>query len=102
MREQDIEKYLRERVKEKGGIAYKWVSPGNSGVPDRIVMLPGMPDIFVELKAPGKVPTKLQLAQHRRLTKLGRGVIVIDSKEGVDNLLSAAMRSDQNDNSVEP
>ncbi|EHL08777.1 VRR-NUC domain protein [Desulfitobacterium hafniense DP7] len=88
MREHDIEKYLRERAKEKGGTAYKWVSPGNSGVPDRIVMLPGLPDLFVELKAPGKEPTALQLAQHHRLRKLGRHVMVIDSKEGVDRLMT--------------
>lgn len=87
MRERDIEKYLREQVKAKGGIAYKWTSPGNSGVPDRIVMLPGRPDIFVELKAPSKEPTKIQLAQHRRIRNLGRTVLVIDSKEGVDDFM---------------
>lgn len=41
MRERDVERYLRERVKQLGGRAYKFVSPGNNGVPDRIVMLPG-------------------------------------------------------------
>jgi hypothetical protein len=87
LRERDIEKYLREQVKAKGGIAYKWTSPGNSGVPDRIVMLPGRPDIFVEVKAPGKRPTKIQLAQHRRICNLGRTVLVIDSKEGVDDFM---------------
>ena len=87
MRERDIEKYLREQVKAKGGIAYKWTSPGNSGVPDRLVMLPGRPDIFVEVKAPGKRPTKIQLAQHRRIRDLGRCVLVIDSKEGVDDFI---------------
>ncbi len=87
MREREIESYLRDRVKAAGGIAYKWVSPGNSGVPDRIVMLPGAPDIFIELKAPGGKPTKLQLNQHRKIRALGRHVTVIDSKELVNELL---------------
>ena len=39
--EKDIEKYLRDEIKKVGGIAYKFVSPGNSGVPDRLVLLPG-------------------------------------------------------------
>lgn len=32
MREKEIEKYLREEIKKLGGIAYKFTSPGNSGV----------------------------------------------------------------------
>ena len=41
LKEKDIEKYLRDEIKKVGGIAYKFVSPGNSGVPDRLVLLPG-------------------------------------------------------------
>ncbi|RAK21124.1 VRR-NUC domain-containing protein [Anoxybacillus vitaminiphilus] len=87
MREKEIEEYLRKRVKEHGGIAYKFESPGNAGVPDRIVVFPGGRIIFVELKAPRKKPTKLQLAQHRKLTNLGCTVLVIDSKEQVDEFI---------------
>ncbi|MNB95743.1 VRR-NUC domain protein [compost metagenome] len=84
MRERDIETYLRDRVREAGGRAYKWTSPGNNGVPDRIVILPGGTVRFIELKAPGQKPTKLQLAQHRILQNLGCPVQVIDSKAQVD------------------
>ncbi|MFB6473328.1 VRR-NUC domain-containing protein [Paenibacillus glucanolyticus] len=87
MRERIVETYLREQVKAAGGIAYKWTSPGNSGVPDRIVILPGGITVFVELKAPGGKPTKLQLVQHKRLRELGCDVRVIDSKEQVDSFL---------------
>ncbi|EPY07440.1 VRR-NUC domain-containing protein [Paenibacillus alvei TS-15] len=87
MRERDIEKYLREQVKAAGGKAYKWNSPGNSGVPDRIVIMPGNCITFVELKAPGKQPTKLQLVQHKRLREMDCDVRVIDSIEQVDELL---------------
>ncbi|MGC5220863.1 VRR-NUC domain-containing protein, partial [Escherichia coli] len=41
IREKDIENYLRDQVKKIGGIAYKFESPGNAGVPDRLVLLPG-------------------------------------------------------------
>lgn len=87
MRERDIETYLRDQVRLGGGRAFKWVSPGNNGVPDRIVLLPGGRIAFVELKAPGKKPTALQLAQHRFITRLEFPVDVIDSKDGVDQLL---------------
>lgn len=88
MRERDIEQYLREQVKKIGGLAYKFESPGNAGVPDRLVLLPGGKIHFVELKAPGKKPTALQLAQHRRFEKLGFTVLVIDSKEGVGEFIA--------------
>lgn len=34
MLERDIEKVLVREVRKLGGRAYKWVSPGNDGVPD--------------------------------------------------------------------
>ena len=86
MRERDIEAYLRDKIRAWGGLALKWVSPGNNGVPDRIVIMPGGRIVFVELKAPGGRPTKLQQKQHERLRKLGCDVRVIDSYEGVDQL----------------
>lgn len=84
MRERDIEEYLRKQVKAAGGIAYKWTSPGNAGVPDRIVVLPSGRVHFIELKAPDKKPTPLQQVQHRKLAALGCPVRVIDTKEQVD------------------
>lgn len=84
MREKDIEKYLRDRVRAIGGKAYKFVSPGNDGVPDRLVCLPGGRVVFVELKAPGESPRPLQIHQIEVLRALGFWVEVIDSKEQVD------------------
>ncbi len=87
MREQKLEKYLNERIKKIGGKSYKWVSPGVSGVPDRLVCFPGGRVIFVELKAPGKVPTARQKFVHRELMNLGCLVYVIDSRQQVDDLI---------------
>ncbi|MDG0871040.1 hypothetical protein L5D93_00265 [Paenibacillus thiaminolyticus] len=57
------------------------------GVPDRIVILPGNRITFVELKAPGKKPTALQLAQHKHFRALGCDVRIVDSIAQVDELL---------------
>jgi len=89
MRERAIEQYLRDQVRAAGGRAYKFVSPGNNGVPDRLVILPPGRVVFVELKAPGRKPTPLQLAQHQRLRALGCDVRVIDNREQVDELLTS-------------
>lgn len=86
-RERDIEKRLREAVKRAGGIAYKWVSPGNAGVPDRIVILPGRAPVFVELKTEtGKLST-LQIAQIKRLVGMGQTVRVVRGRPGLEELL---------------
>lgn len=52
MTENDLERKFVTYVRKIGGKALKWVSPGFTGVPDRIVFLPGR-IIFVELKKPG-------------------------------------------------
>ena len=85
--EKDIENYLRDEIKKVGGIAYKFVSPGNAGVPDRLVLLPGRWSFFVELKAPGMSTRKIQDIQIRKIRDLGFGVMIIDSKQQIDGLV---------------
>lgn len=87
MRENVIEEYLRDQVRAIGGRAYKFVSPGNKGVPDRLVLLPGGRIIFIEMKAPGKKSTPQQLLQQKRIKALGCQVFVIDTKEKVDDFI---------------
>lgn len=91
MRERDIEIYLRDEVKKAGGKAFKFESPGNDGVPDRLVVFPGNRIYFVELKAPGKKPRPLQVKQMRDLSNFDCDVRVIDSKQGVDNFIQQVM-----------
>jgi Holliday junction resolvase len=87
MRESALERRLVREVKRLGGRAPKWVSPGNRGVPDRIVLLPGGRTVFVEMKAPGERPEPLQEKWARELRKLGHQVYVIDSHEGIDRFI---------------
>lgn len=81
-RERDIEKWLRDKIRQMGGIAMKFTSPGNDGVPDRIAILPGGQVWFIELKKDGETPTKIQEWQIERLRKLGCNVTVITGMEG--------------------
>ena len=83
MREVDIEKILTAEVKKLGGRAYKWVSPGNDGVPDRIVVFPGRAPVFVELKSDAGRLSALQEVQIRRLKELGQKVYVARGIDGV-------------------
>jgi hypothetical protein len=48
LRESSIESYLVRKVKEHGGLCYKFVSPGNPGVPDRIIITPTGKTVYVE------------------------------------------------------
>ena len=83
MKEKEIEKILVDEVKRLGGRAYKWTSPGNDGVPDRIVFLPDTRAIFVELKTDTGVLSPLQKIQIDRLKKLGQRVEVVKGIQGV-------------------
>lgn len=87
MRESLLERRLVREVKRIGGIAPKWVSPGNSGVPDRIVILPTGQTVYVEMKAPGKPLGALQEHWKRKLEKLGHRHYKLDSVEDIDRFI---------------
>ncbi|QNM07187.1 VRR-NUC domain-containing protein [Wansuia hejianensis] len=92
MLEKEIERVLVEQVKRLGGRAYKWVSPGNDGVPDRIVILPGERPCFVELKTETGKLSRLQELQIGRLRKLGQDVRVLHGIQEVDAFLEECER----------
>ena len=87
MREKEIEQKLVAAVKNMGGIAPKWISPGFDGIPDRIVLLPHGKLAFVEVKAPGQRPRPLQEARHRLLRDLGFKVFVLDDKDKIGEII---------------
>lgn len=85
--ERDIEKKLRTMVERHGGLCLKWVCPGWSGVPDRIILLPGGRVIFAETKRPkgGKLD-RLQKWWRERLQKLGFWAVVVWDDENIKTL----------------
>lgn len=86
--EKDIEKFLNDNIKKLGGRSYKFVSPGNSGVPDRIIFLPGGRIYFAELKTKTGRPSALQKLQRRRFKELGHEVYLLYGLEDVKVFLN--------------
>lgn len=87
MREKAIEQKFRKAVRESGGVAVKFTSPGLDGMPDRLALLPGGRMAFVEVKAPGKKPRPLQEARHRMLRRLGFLVYVLDDEGQIGGII---------------
>lgn len=69
--EKDIEEWLNKQVKSLGGISYKFVSPSNPGVPDRIYLFPGGRIYFVELKTEIGRMSNIQKWQRQRIQDMG-------------------------------
>lgn len=87
MLEKTVEKTLLMKVRGRGGLAFKFVSPGMAGVPDRVVLLPDGKMAFVELKAPGKKPRALQRYRMKQIEDLGFRVVVLDEIEKIEPFL---------------
>lgn len=85
-KERDIEGYFVEQVRSLGGECLKWISPGTTGVPDRIVILPlGMAVEFVELKRPGKTVTEaMQMHWQHFIVGCHQRYSILCTKAGVD------------------
>ena len=91
--EREVERALVGMVKRHGGLCLKWVCPGWSGVPDRIVLLSQGRLVFVETKRPkGDKPRKLQKWWHDKLRELGFSVWVVYDKPGIDMLEDYILR----------
>lgn len=87
MKESQIEKYLVRKVKEHGGLCYKFTSPGNPGVPDRLIILPDGRTIYVELKTEVGRLANIQKWQRSEMEKRGADVRVLYGMEAVKAFL---------------
>lgn len=84
--ERDAEQLLVSGVRDLGGVAYKFTSPGNAGVPDRIVIIAGVV-IFIELKSRSGRLRPSQVMQHKRIQAAGGEVITLHGVDEVRNWL---------------
>lgn len=94
--ERYIEQYLVKKIKSIGGLCYKFVSPSNIGVPDRIIFYKGK-TYLVELKA-NSVYAKLSQMQHYQISKLMQQAIpveVINSTQRVDEFVNEIYKPDK-------
>ena len=87
MLEKQIERKLTEEVKKLNGMCLK--QTGMAGIPDRLILLPGGKMAFVELKAPGEKPRKLQQVRIKQLRKMGFMCFVVDGLEMISDVLDS-------------
>ncbi|HEX8314492.1 MAG TPA: VRR-NUC domain-containing protein [Flavisolibacter sp.] len=88
MNEKLIEKKFKNGVKKKGGLAVKFTSPFFTGMPDRLVLMPGRIVHWAELKTTGKELSPRQKVVRKMLTALGFPVWVIDGEETLNEFLN--------------
>jgi hypothetical protein len=90
MIERDIEQYLIKQVHDCGGEIFKWSSPGNRGVPDRIVFI-NKQVWFIELKRPGGKRDIQQVVVGKIIKRFTPNYLVISSKENIDLFIVSIM-----------
>lgn len=86
MTEAQLERKVVEFCREYKLLTYKFSSPAHRGVPDRIILHHGRA-LFLELKRPGKKPTKLQERELEELRAVGCTAHWTDSFETARNLI---------------
>jgi hypothetical protein len=88
MRESEIERYFVWTVQSLGGVTYKFRSPTQRGVADRIACMPNGETWFVELKTKGGRLAPLQKLFAADMMRLGQFYVCLWSTEGVDEWAS--------------
>lgn len=92
MKEREVERHLVEAVRQLGGRALKFQSPGMDGVPDRLVLMPvpaedrlvvGRYVRFVEVKRPGEKPRPLQAWVIEELQRMGHCAGWVSSRDEI-------------------
>lgn len=96
MTEAQIENKMLQMVRKRGGAFYKFISPSNPGVPDRILIAPGGRVVFVELKTNIGRLAKIQKWQIANMRELGVDVRVVkgwpEAKSLVDEIFDRELK----------
>lgn len=91
MLEKEIERRMAKLVKERGGLCYKFQSPGNPGVPDRIIITPAGRVVFVELKTTVGSLQKIQRWQLDEMQRRGADVRVVKGWDAAKALVEEVL-----------
>lgn len=86
--EKHLEYKLRDKIKSLGGLALKLIASGFTGLPDRLVLMPGGFVYFVELKngSAGRLSAR-QIVVHKLLAGLGFHVWIVRDEETLQKFL---------------
>ena len=85
--EKKLEQKLVKAVRDIGGLALKFVSPGCDGVPDRLILIAYGKVAFVEVKAKGKKPRPIQLRRINQIKNLGFLVFILDDEKDIPSII---------------
>ena len=85
--EKKIEQKLVKAVRNIGGLALKFVSPGCDGVPDRLILIAYGKVAFVEVKAKGKKPRPIQIRRINQIKNLGFLVFILDDEKDIPSII---------------
>lgn len=95
MKESQIEAGLVRAVKQRGGLCFKWVSPGNNGVPDRIVITPKGRVIFAELKTNTGRLSQIQVLQQGLLRSRRAEVVTLYGMQDVEAFVAVVFPEEE-------
>lgn len=84
MKEAEVERHFMWATEMIGGRTWKFQSPSNRGVADRIACLPDGTTWFVELKTKGGRLSPLQKIFGEQMTALGQNYAVLWTVEQID------------------
>jgi hypothetical protein len=89
MTEKQLEQKLKKEVEKLGGLCLKLTTPGFTGIPDRLVLLPGGKVWFVEVKSPNHVfsYSERQNLVCRQLKDLGLKSFRLQEIHGLEKLI---------------
>lgn len=92
LKESEIEAWLKSRIEKLGGMFLKFTSPGNDGVPDRIVIMPAGICVFLELKTRKGKLSEIQKYQIRKLLDCCQQVAVVYGPDAAEDFLKDLQR----------
>lgn len=87
--EKKIDAWLRKEIKKLKGKYIKLQTDFESGLPDRLVLLPRGRIFFLELKSTGDNASALQIVQQAEIRNLGNDVRVLDTMVKAKDFIGA-------------